>query len=374
MKSKQRKEILFINDHHARTGIGIYAFKIFEIFRSMEDSKYSFYMLIQNMKKKHVKSLPGIPAQFRPFYIKGGNFDLTYDLLSYFYFPKVIPKGYSIYHISNQMMGNSVRYVHPTVITCHDIIPFKFRKNHNVLTEYIRRKNIIAMTKAAFIIFVSNSTKKDFLELLNYNESKTAVVYHGVSKVFKTRDKMSCRKELGLSSNRPIILHVGTEAPRKNPEVIYHVIKKIKKHITDILLIRIGPKRPETEDIVRKLSLSENVSYFGSLSEERLAKFYNAADVFLFPSFYEGFGLPVLEALKSGCPLVASNATSIPEITGDAAFLHDPMDVDSFAASVEKLLEDQSLREEYIAKGLTQARKFSWENTAQKTLEVYDKV
>jgi len=374
MKTNQHKKILLINDHRERTGVGNYIFQVFRILGNLKDDRYSFDMLMQNMKRKYVASSSEISVQYRPFRLRGREFGRTYDLLSYYYFPKIIPKGYSLYHFSSQMMGNSVRYIHPAIVTCHDIIAFRFPGNHNAFSEYIRRKNIAAMTRASFIIFISDHTKNNFLKLFDFDESRTAVIYLGASDLFKPRDKMTCREELGLPLNRRIILHVGTEAPRKNPVTLFQVIKKLKSNIPDILLIRIGGKRPATKQIVTELSLTENVSYFGNLPEEKLVKFYNAADVMIFPSIYEGFGLPVLEALQSGCPLVASNATSIPEITGDAALLHDPMEVDSFVATIEKLLDNQSLREEYISKGLIQAKKFSWEKTARKTLEVYDKV
>lgn len=174
--------------------------------------------------------------------------------------------------------------------------------------------------------------------------------------------------------NRPIVLYIGSEAPRKNIETLLSSIHRVKKQIPDILLVRVGTQKKRSRNLIEKLCLEKNILYFNNQLEEALAKFYNAADMFVFPSLYEGFGLPALEALKSGCPVVASNATSIPEITGDAAILHHPLDVDAFVDSIETLLSNKSMREEYRRKGIERAMHFSWEKTAHETLEIYRKI
>lgn len=297
-----------------------------------------------------------------------------YGLTSYYYYPKKIPKGFSLYHISSQMMGKSVRFVSPAVVTCHDLIPFKMRSNHPGFNQYFRRKHLGALTDAAAIIFVSEHTKNDFLSRFDYKEENTAVIHHAASDVFYPRDRLSSRQALGLPLDPPIILYVGSEAPRKNVETLLHAVYKIKKQTQDIILVRIGAQGKKSRELAANLNLEKNILYFKNVPEEALAKFYSAADLFFFPSLYEGFGLPALEALKSGCPLIASNATSLPEITEEAALLHHPLNVDAFVASIEKILSNKSIRDEYRSKGIERAKHFSWENSARKTLEIYKKI
>lgn len=279
-----------------------------------------------------------------------------------------------MYHISSQMMGKSAAYVSPAVVTCHDLITFEVKSNHPRFTQYLRRKHLKALSQAAAVIFVSEHTKNDFLSQFDYEERNTAVIYHGASDIFHPRDRLLSREELGLPMGQPIILYVGTEAPRKNVETLLRTVYKIKKQAPDIILVRIGGQGRRSRELVAELGLEKHILYFRNLPEVKLAKFYNAADVFFFPSLYEGFGLPALEALKSGCSVVASNTTSIPEITGDAAILHHPLDVDAFVDSIETLLSNKSMREEYRRKGIERAMHFSWEKTAYKTLEIYRKI
>ena len=158
MKNNNNYRILLLNDHDPMTGIGNYIFGILNAFRKMNCSRYSFHMLMQNAKRSNIPDYTDISVQFRPLFHNSSNYGRTYDLFSYFYFPKLIPQGYNIYHISNQMMGRSILKVHPTVITCHDMIPFMFGGNHNVLVESLRKRSIAAMKGASFIIFVSKHT------------------------------------------------------------------------------------------------------------------------------------------------------------------------------------------------------------------------
>ena len=248
------------------------------------------------------------------------------------------------------------------------------KSNHPRFNQYFRRKHLVALTDASAIIFVSEHTKNDFLSQFDYKEEDTAIIHHAASDIFHPRDKLLSRQELDLPLDPPIILHVGSEAPRKNVETLLCTIYKMKKQTPDIILVRVGAQGRKSRELVAELSLEKNIVYFKNIPEGTLAKFYNAADVFFFPSLYEGFGFPALEALKSGCPLIASNATCIPEITGEAALLHHPLDVDAFVASIEKVLSNKSIREEYRRKGIERAKHFSWENSARKTLEIYRKI
>jgi len=128
---------------------------------------------------------------------------------------------------------------------------------------------------------------------------------------------------------------------------------------------------PESYNLVDKLNLKDDVIFTGYIGSEDLPQLYNACDLFVFPSLYEGFGFPPLEAMACGSPVVCSNASSLPEVVGDAAVLVEPMDIDSLAESMYKVLNDQRLRGELVDKGLERAKLFSWKKAAQKTLSIY---
>jgi len=143
---------------------------------------------------------------------------------------------------------------------------------------------------------------------------------------------------------------------------------------TKVILIRVGKMSRRVKNLILKLGLMDKVYYYTNIAEEELPYFYGAADLFVFPSYYEGFGLPPLEAMASGCPVIASNATSIPEVIGDAAVLMEPCDVHGIAENMFKVLSDNGLREDLIQKGLERAKLFTWKKTAEKTLKYYKEV
>jgi len=367
-------KVLLINDHPHTFGIGRYISQIYSMFRQLRPENYSFELLMQNMGKKYSANTPNTQVQRRPRWASQRAFDRQYDLMAYFYFPRKIPDGYSLYHLSSQMMARSVVYQSPAVVTCHDLISFKVKSNHSRLSQYIRKKQIMTLNRAAAIIFISQHTRNDFHALFDSWDGIEAVIPQAASELYQPRDKIACREELGLPATRPIVLHVGSESDRKNIPVLFRAVLLAKKQVPDILLIRIGHQRTTSRRLVEKLGLEKNILYVRKLPEEDLAKYYNAADVFVFPSYYEGFGLPAVEAMKSGCPLVAGDATSIPEIVGDAAILHHPMDVESFTQSILMILNSKSLQEKYSQAGIEQAGQFNWQNTALQTLDLYRRI
>ena len=386
-KNNKLNTILLVNDHHCRSGIGKYIFSLYDELRQMPSEKYSYHLLLQNVPlKKSLQDWAGpnssnhslndsnIIVQHRPSWAKQSGFGKIFQLTSLYYFPRRIPEGFSLYHISSQMMGNSAKYISPAVVTCHDLISIVLKSNQPKLAQYLRAKQIPGIRKAVVLIFISEFTKNNFLSLFDYKEENTTVIPHGVNEIFQPGDKISSRSSLGLPLDRPIILHVGSEEPRKNIKTLLYIIQKLKKQFPTILLVRIGAQSARSQRLIKKLCLEENVCYFQNQSESALAKFYNATDVFVFPSLFEGFGLPVLEALKSGCPVVASNAASLPEITGDAIKLLDPEDVDGFAQAVETILSNPTFQSQLVATGLERSKQFSWKKTAEKTLDVYRKV
>jgi Glycosyltransferase len=225
-----------------------------------------------------------------------------------------------------------------------------------------------------YIITVSENTKKDLLHFIGVDPRKVKVVYNGVDhELFKPRDKFEARRRLGLPLDRPIILNVGSEEPRKNIPILLNSFKELLNSNPNALLVRVGKRTAQIEKLIRKLDLSGEVLYCRA-SQDELALYYNAADLLCFPSYYEGFGNPPLEAMASGLPVIASNRASIPEVVGDAGILLDPFDVEGFAYWMYEMLTNEDLRARFYETGYKRSLNFSWEKCARETLEVYNKV
>jgi glycosyltransferase involved in cell wall biosynthesis len=165
---------------------------------------------------------------------------------------------------------------------------------------------------------------------------------------------------------------VGTREPRKNLDRLLHAYAELPDSLRrDLSLVLVGPQGWGKNELGEK-KLKTGVMIFQYLDVRKLAMTYNLASVFIYPSLYEGFGLPPLEAMACGCPVIASNVASIPEVCGDASYYVNPLDVQSIAEGLHKVLSDEQLRLSLIAKGMDRARLFTWDETARKTLAVFN--
>jgi len=187
--------------------------------------------------------------------------------------------------------------------------------------------------------------------------------------VFHVRDKRKARQSLNLPQKRKIILHVGVDEPRKNIKTLIKAFYMIKKKVPDALLVRIGGMRSATRKLITSLHLDDSIIHHKKVPSTHL--FYNAADVLAFPSYYEGFGLPVLEAMASGLPVVAGDSTSVPEIVGKAGILFPPFNATILSELVCKVINDKKTQQEMTTSGLEISSKFDWNLCAGQTLEIY---
>ena len=291
-------------------------------------------------------------------------------------------KNNCIHHILHNINA-SMLFLKPkdciSIVTCHDIhsaLPLKdmeYRLHKGgILRNFFKKISNKAFTRADFIIAVSNNTKKDLMRYLKIPEEKICVIYNGVNHtIFKPREKDMARAKLNLSINISIVLNVSSDEPRKNVETLIEAVHSISKDVPNLQLIHVGTLSDRCKKLINEFKLENTVKNFDSVSEQELAYFYNAADIFVFPSFYEGFGLPPLEAMASGCPVLASNRSSLPEVIGNAGIMVDPKDSKEFARKIEKVLTDDDLRSKMIKKGLEQAATFSWDKCAEETIAVY---
>lgn len=310
-------------------------------------------------------------VQPRPRWAKATGFGTAYLLNSHLYFPRRIPPGYDLYHFSSQMMGAGVRHAAPAVVTVHDLIALRLGSNHPGVSTWLRRRHFPPLLRASGLVFVSEYSRRDFLSQFTYPEDRTTVVHHGVGGAYAPRDRHASREALHLAADRPVLLHVGSEERRKNVETLLSALALLVRDRPDLLLLRVGGGSARSRRLISRFGLERHVRYLPGLSEAQLTVCYSAADLFVFPSYFEGFGLPVLEAMKSGCPVVAARATSVPEITGEAAVLVEAMDVSGLAGAIASLLDDPPRRAALRDAGMLRAATFSWDRTARQTADAY---
>jgi glycosyltransferase involved in cell wall biosynthesis len=257
------------------------------------------------------------------------------------------------------------------VITIQDLSGFLFPdKFHGLGTYYYRFILPKVLKKVDYILVSSNQTRNDIVYRFDISDDKIRTLYLGVDhNLFKPRDKERVY-------DFPYILHVGTEHPLKNLKVAFEAFSRVKKKHKDLKFVKVGGANPEYREItlrhVKKLGLQEDVIFAGYVPETSLPGIYSQAQLLIFPSLYEGFGLPVVESMACGTPVVASNAGSLPEVVSDAGITVDPYDTDGFSDAIERVLTDDALRKKMIKKGLTWAKRFTWEKTAEETLKLYE--
>jgi glycosyltransferase involved in cell wall biosynthesis len=231
--------------------------------------------------------------------------------------------------------------------------------------------------RAAAITVLSKSTRSDVVRLLHLTEAEVRVIYPGTPEGFKPLPADVVQpifKKYGLS--KPFILYVGSHHPRKNLKSLVRAFEFIASDIPHDLVM-VGPpiwQDNELKQYIKASPYTSRVRLVGFVPREALPLFFNAAEVFVFPSRYEGFGLPVLEAMACGCPVVTTQTSSLPEVAGDAAILVSPDDVPGLGGATLRVLKDNSLRERMRKNGLQQAGKFCWERTAKETIELLEKV
>ncbi len=265
----------------------------------------------------------------------------------------------------------------PTLLTVHDLSFVHFPQTFpEPLVAYLNRVVPWSVARATHVLADSVATRDDLLQVWNVPAGKVTVLYSGVSDAFQQvpdKDKqMAARRRYGLGDN-PYLFSVGTVQPRKNYQLLIRALGRIAEQIPHTLAIAGGSGWMEEEmrAEVRRQGLEGRVFFLGFVEDEDLPALYSSADLVLMPSVYEGFGLPALEAMACGAPVILSDVSSLPEVGGEAALLLPPTDVEAWAAAIVTLLQDYPRRAEMSAGGLAQARRFSWRRSAGQLLETY---
>jgi glycosyltransferase involved in cell wall biosynthesis len=231
--------------------------------------------------------------------------------------------------------------------------------------------------RADLVLADSQSTKDDLVELLGVEADRIEVVYPGVEERFHPIENQALLEEVRRRYNLPprFILGLGTLQPRKNFVRLIEAYSLLVTRHSSLQLVIAGGKGWLYEEIfatVERLGLEKKVVFPGFVADEDLPALYNLAELFVFPSLYEGFGLPPLEAMACGTPVITSDASSLPEVVGEAGLMVEATDVEGLTQAMQRVLEDSALRERMIAKGMKQAKKFTWEQAAAKLLSLYE--
>ena len=317
-----------------------------------------FYSLVPTFKSFLPQKL------FSPFWI---NFILP------FYLKK---QKIDIFFSVNQLLPLTKVRNTKYILVLHDVI-YKVDKSFHpfIYRKYLKFFTYFAIKSADVIITVSDYSKKDILRYYKLSPEKIKVVYEAADKEFKDLNlsleaKSNIRKKFELPEHT--ILYVGMIENRKNIIGILNIADEVYKKYPEVKFLLIGKIGYGGKKILTELSKRKNVIHLKNVDDNTLKHIYNIAYLFLFPSFYEGFGFPPLEAMQSGLPVLASNTTSLKEILDSSAILHDPNDYNSFAKDIIRLIEDKNLYDEIRSLGYQRSKKFRIGSTAMEILNLFN--
>lgn len=362
--------------HNERSGVWIYTEGLIESLSKIDsENQYSLLFSGIKLKKEDIKINIGrnfekivLPTPDRNFYKK---MFIWNNVILPMYFKK---RKIDVFHLPaghNLLSCKGIK----KIITIHDL-----RSLHidDVLPQSLDRLRRSCMV-ADKVITVSEHTRKDLIASFKVPENRIKTVYPGVDSAFEqstdkaTSDLFKDKYKL----NRPYFFSLGL-MPRKNIKRLLFAFSNFK-YKADFLLVLAGPGAhgpwyEEYKEIIKEKEIENSVRLLGALPQDDLRQFYRNAFCFVFPSLYEGFGLPILEAMASGVPVIASNAAALPEVGADAALYVDPYDGNDIARKMETIVEDGELRKNLVEKGIARSKEFSWEKTAKEVLSIYQTV
>lgn len=263
----------------------------------------------------------------------------------------------------------------PTIVTIHDLAFLRHPESaFPTLRAYLEQVVPRSARSADHVIAVSENARQDVIELLGVPPERVTTVYEGVSRFFRPIGRYAALHRVhNLGFSTPYILSVGTLQPRKNYVRLLEAYALLRQRGVNHDLVIAGARGWMDDPIfqrIEELHLGGHVTVM-TPDDETLVALYSAADAFVYPSLYEGFGIPPLEALACGAPTAVSNASSLPEVVGNAALLFDPLDVEAMAGAVEQILGDPELAERLHQEGQDRARQFSWDRAAEETVRLY---
>lgn len=358
---------------HRRAGLGRYAASLVRALVAIHPGRYALFF----NSERGIESLPDLahlPESTVSLGYKPWRMVVWLAQLARASFDRLLP-GAELFHATEHLLL-PLRSV-PTVLTVHDLVFRHLPEHHKFLNRwYLNLTLPLYCRRATHIIAVSEWTRSDLIAAYGLPPEKVTVIHEAADPRFRpqSRDAVTrVRARYGLPGR--YLLFVGTIEPRKNLSRLLSAFEAIRAEgLTDGLVV-VGKRGWLTTDFFTRLALSpakDSVFLPGYIPDEDLAAVYAGAQTLVFPSLYEGFGLPVLEAMACATPVLTSDASSMPEIAGEAALTFDPRSVEEMAESIRRVLSDSELRDRMRERGLDRAARFSWERTAKETEAVYD--
>ena len=354
-------------------GIGTYIRNLLRHLARL-DSQTEFVLLCRPEDRE---SLAVLGENFRPVPESSGNYSIAEQIKV----PWALRReGVTLFHAPHYVLPPLVQC--RSVVTIHDAIHLMFPQYlpNQAALFYAKWSISQAARRATRVMTVSESSKRDILRFVDTEPSKIDVIYNAYDERFaiepaeEEMDRVRERYQL----EDQFVLYAGNVKPHKNLERLIDAFHLVRQQGLDHLkLVLIGDEISKYSSLrraVHRYQLHKYVRFLGYMPEETLAVMYRLAGVFVFPSLYEGFGLPPLEAMASGTPVVTSNVSSLPEVAGDAAVLVDPYDPQAIADGIYRALTDEALRKQMILKGIARAGQFSWEQSARRVRAIYGEV
>lgn len=361
-----------------RSGVGNYVLHLIQNLRKVDPESAYFFLSL----KENLPFLGDLAPEQNPLLtVFSHESHPLGDFWEHFILPhRLMKTGIDIFHGPASLIPFRKDH-YRVVVTIHDLVAFLFPETiplkYGAYMRYLLRQ---AVRKANRIISVSQHTRQDLIEILKVPSEKITVIHEAPSPIFRPYDpnrvRTFLRERYGIQ--KKYIYHLGNIEPRKNLIVLLEAFTRVCQELgPEYQLVVSGQKGwliRSLSHFLRDYPMRDQVLFTGYVPMEELPFFMNGAELFVFPSLYEGFGLPVLEAMSCGTPVISSNRSSIPEIVGSAGILVDPTDTGELADRIVYLLRNREARRHLSQLGQAQAARFSWEKVARETLDVYRSV
>ena len=365
---------------HQTAGIGRYTFEMVKALADLtgSDDGWAYRLFVANaIQADLLQKLPGKNFSWQPT-------RLSERWLARFWFRLRLPLpielwtgGLDLFHAPDFFLP-PVKAKTRTIVTVHDLS--FVREPDSVMPGMARQLNTWvprSVARADHVVAVSEATRQDLIELYQTPPEKISTLHHGVTENFKpvteAAELQAVRQKYGLSSD-PFILSLSTIQPRKNYQRLIQAFAELAPSLSLAIGGSKGWRYDAVFEEVAKQGLTDRVHFLGFVAEADLPALYSAASLFVYPSLYEGFGLPILEAMACGAPVVASNQSSLPEVVGSAGLLVNPYDVAALTETMAKVLAEPTLQQQLSTAGQAQIKKFSWAGMAKQLLDLYRKV
>lgn len=356
------------------TGIGTYTYELIDNINKL-DSSNDYLIFLPDTNSFDIK----LGSNFK---LRNINVNVKNNFWDEVNIPNILnDSDVELYHVPQNGVGLPMDKKCKFMITLHDIIPYKMPETVSnrylkIFTEELPK--IIPLCDG--IITVSNFSKDDIAKAFNFPKDKIFVTYLSAEDIYKPIDKLKSKKrieeEYGISGD--FILYVGGFSPRKNIAGIIkafeHIRNRIDKNLKLVIAGQKGISYQNYISLTEKLNLTSNVIFPGFISLSDMPYLYNSAELLVYPSFYEGFGLPPLEAMACGIPVIVSNSTSLSEIFNKSAIMVNPYNIDNLGEAIYECLENNILRRQLISRGFNLCKSLTWKNTALSTINSYKSI